>query len=123
MKDLLKKHDLAYRTEKSYRNQREKMSQRGAYDKPTNTISSQSSLPDTLDEIDLNPSRYQHALIKNSDRHYLTNDPHKEYPYHEKNDLGSIYSKECADATNTWRNEYAQSRARNRRHSHKIEIL
>lgn len=123
MKNLLRQQDLAYRTEKSFNRQRELLSNRNADAKPLDTISNNSILPDSLDEVEASPSRYQHALLKNSDRHYLTNDPHKDYPYYEKNDLGSIFNSDCTNATMTWRNEYAQSRAKNKRHANKIKIL
>lgn len=123
MKKLLQMHDLAYRTERSYRNQREKISQRSAESKPTETVSSTSHLPDSLEDVDKDPSRYQRALMKNSEVHYVTNDPHKEYPYYEKNDLGSLFNQDCLNATLTWRNEASQSRARNKRHANRIQIL
>ena len=89
-------------------------------DKP-NISASGNSLPNTLDEIESNPSAYSKYAIH--ENFYLTNDPHKEFKDHEKNNLCSIYDESCKEASDTWYKEYVLSKNRNKRHIKNLKIL
>ncbi len=118
MQKLIQKNNLAYKTESSFNVQRHNQNN---VVKPINNVPS-SSLPEDLSEVDRNASKYSHALMEGSKTHFLTNDPHKTFDPYEKHDLVTAVSGDCREATNAWRNEFAQSRARNLKYINRIEI-
>lgn len=111
--------DTALKVENSFRKMDELYKSKISESKPT-VSSSDNSLPETLDEIISDPSRFENTKSHICDKLYLTKDPHKEFKTYEKSDLCSVNNDDCREASETWYKEFVQSKNRNKAHSKNI---